>query len=291
MRHNLLYNAVYAAGRFTGLFSECMRRRSPPGKTIMSYESQMNEISKPEFDVQKVAMARPLAWLRLGWQDLSHHRGASIAHGLLVTGLGVVILTFAATHVYLMAVAISGFLLVGPIMATGLCELSRRRARNESAGFDDSLDALGRNRTALWHFAVTLLGFSLLWFMLSGLILHALFGPITPSLGYVIWGGLFEVLTPQQIMLYIAVGGILACLVFILSVVSVPAIIDRPVTASTAMRMSMRAFATNLPAMLVWAALIVALTAVGFLTFLLGLIVIYPLLGHATWYAYRELIQ
>ncbi len=257
----------------------------------MTTESRLYDFSEPSFRVHKVEMARPFAWVRSGWQDLNHHRGASIAHGLLVTGLGLAILMFATTHVYFMAAAISGFLLVGPIMATGLYELSRRRARGEPAGFDESLDALGHNRPALWHFAVALLGLSLIWFVVSALILQGLLGQTAPTLAETVWGDLFTALTPLQIMFYIAVGGVLACLVFVLSVVSVPAIIDRPITASTAVRMSAQACAANWPAMLVWAALIVAFTAVGFLTFLLGMVVIYPLLGHATWYAYQDLIE
>lgn len=257
----------------------------------MSAESRVDDIPDPQFHVCRVEITSPLTWIHSGWEDLKHHRGASVAHGLLVTGLGLVILLVATTHVYFMAAAISGFLLIGPVMATGLCELSRRRARGEPAGFDESLDALGRNRTALWQFASALVGFSLLWFIGSALILQLLFEQAAPSFRETLWGDLLIAMTPLQIMLYIAAGGILACVAFVLSVVSVPAIIDRPISASTAMRMSVRAFTVNWPAMLLWAALIVALTAVGFMTFLLGMIIIYPLLGHATWYAYRDLIQ
>ncbi|MDZ7736525.1 MAG: DUF2189 domain-containing protein [Gammaproteobacteria bacterium] len=257
----------------------------------MSAESQVDDIPDPQFHVCRVEMTRPLAWIRSGWEDLNHHRGASVAHGLLVTGLGFIILLFATTHIYFMAAAISGFLLVGPVMATGLCELSRRRARGESEGFDESLDALDRNRTALWQFASALVGFSLLWFIGSALILQLSLGQAAPRLSETVWGDLLAALTPLQIPFYLGIGGVLACLVFVLSVVSVPAIIDRSITASTAMRMSMHAFAANWQAMLVWGALIVSLTAIGFLTFLLGLIIIYPLLGHGTWYAYRDLIE
>jgi len=257
----------------------------------MSAESQVYDFSDPHYQARKVEATRPLTWLRSGWDDLNHHRGASIVHGLLVTGLGFVILLFATTHIYFMAAAISGFLLIGPVMATGLCELSRRRARGESEGFDESLDALARHRAPLWQFGGTLLGISLLWFVASVLILQAMLGQAAPSLAETVWGDLFIALTLGQTVFYLAAGGILALLVFYVSVVSVPAIIDRSITATAAMRMSMRVFSANLPAMAVWGALIVGLTAIGFLTFLLGLIVIYPLLGHATWYAYRDLIE
>ncbi len=257
----------------------------------MSVQSQVDGIEEPQFQIRTVDALRPLAWIRAGWADFAQHKAASIAYGLLITGLGLVIMMFATTHIYLMAAAISGFLLIGPIMATGLCELSRRCQRGESVGFDESLDALSRSGTALWHFAASLLGISLLWFVLSALVLQTVADQPVPAFNTALWGNLLTMLSPQQLLLYTAVGGVLAVLVFLVSVVSIPAIIDRPISATTAMRTSLHTVVANIPAMLVWAALIVALTAIGFATLLLGMIIIYPLLGHATWHAYRELVQ
>ena len=89
---------------------------------------------------------------------------------------------------------------------------------------------------------------------------------------------------------YVASGAVLAVMVFAVSVVSVPLIIDRHASASDAIRTSLRATFANLPAMLVWAGLIVGLTAIGFLTLLVGMVIVAPLLGYATWHAYRDLI-
>lgn len=245
------------------------------------------------WQVRRLTLERPTAWLRLGWQDLCRHPGPSLAHGVLVTAMGWVVLALASTHLYLVAAAVSGFLLVGPILATGLCELSRRDDRGELADFDDSLDALGRNPAALWQFAFVLLGFSLLWFSLSGLILHAMIGVGTPTLGEITWGTIVAMGQPQAFGFYLGTGAILAFLVFILSVVAVPAIIDDRISISaiTAMHMSLQAVLLNLPLMLIWAGLIVVLTAMAYLTLLVGMIGIYPLLGHATWHAYRELVE
>jgi len=86
-------------------------------------------------------------------------------------------------------------------------------------------------------------------------------------------------------------GAVLALVVFALSVVTVPLVIDRDVSSRVAMRASLRAVARNPLAMLLWAALIVGLTALGFATLLAGMIVVIPLLGHATWHAYRDLVE
>lgn len=257
----------------------------------MSAEANVYETAVEPFQVRTVGPSRPLTWVRKGWDDLDRIGGASVGHGLLVTGLGLVILLLASTHPYLMAAAISGFLLVGPVMATGLCELSRRRAAGEPTTFDGSLDALPRHTPALMRFAALLVAITASWFLVSALVLEAVFRGAVPTVSEAQWGGFLEMATPLQIALYIVAGGILACLVFVVSVVAVPAIIDRHISALEAMRLSARVVIANPKAMLVWAGLIVALIAAGFGTFLLGMVLLYPLLGHATWHAYRDLVH
>ncbi|MDT8310218.1 MAG: DUF2189 domain-containing protein [Methylophaga sp.] len=257
----------------------------------MSIKSHGSSENHTRFQVRSVTLSRPFYWIRKGCQDLWYYPGSSIAYGVIVTALGLIVLLSASSHIYLIAAAVSGFLLVGPIMASGLCELSRLQERGEPVSFDNSLDVLGRNKTSLIRFAAILLGFSVFWFILSGLVLFAVIGNIAPSINETLWGGFLDLVTPLQLVLYIIVGGTLACIVFVLSVVSVPAIIDSPVTAMDSMLLSIRVVAANLPAMIIWAGLIVVLTAVGFVTCLLGMIVVYPLLGHATWYAYRDLVK
>jgi uncharacterized membrane protein len=190
---------------------------------------------------------------------------------------------------YLTAAAVTGYLLVGPVMTTGLCELARRREAGEPIGFDESLQALTRNSEGLLHFGGILALIALLWFVLSGILLESMLSGSVPSLAVALWGGA-SMLTPSQVFGYVVCGGILAAIVFALSVVTVPLIIDRHASASDAMRASLRVTFANFPAMLVWAGLIVVLTAIGFLTLLIGMVVVAPLLGYATWHAYRDLI-
>jgi uncharacterized membrane protein len=87
------------------------------------------------------------------------------------------------------------------------------------------------------------------------------------------------------------VGGVFAAAVFVISAISIPMLLDRNGDVYTAMATSFLAVTRNIPAMLLWAGLIVVLAAIGFATLLFGLIVIFPILGHATWHAYRELTQ
>jgi uncharacterized membrane protein len=139
--------------------------------------------------------------------------------------------------------------------------------------------------------AETLALLALIWFALSGSLYLGLIGSIAPSVESSMWGDFMQHVNNSQLIAYGAVGLVLAAVVFTLSVVTIPMIVERHVDASTAMRMSLKVTLRDLPAMLVWAGLIAGLVAIGFATSLLGLIVIFPLLGHATWRAYKELVE
>jgi uncharacterized membrane protein len=242
------------------------------------------------YPVRTVPLTRPFIWLRDGWDDLLHHRGASLAYGVLVSVLGALILAYGR-HPFFIAAVCAGFLLVGPLLTAGLCELSRRRDVGEVADFHSSLTPLRRNRGSLLGVAETLAMLALIWFALSGALYLGLVGTVAPSVATTLWSEVTQQLTNGQMLTYFGVGLVLSAVVFALSVVTIPMIVERHVDASTAMRMSLRVTLRDLPAMLVWAVLIAGLVLVGFATGLLGMVVIFPLLGHATWRAYRELVE
>jgi uncharacterized membrane protein len=240
-------------------------------------------------EIRRVPATRPLQWLQQGWNDLRAIGKPGIAHGVLISILGAVLLMLGSTHLYFTAAAVTGYLLVGPVMTTGLCELARRRDARESLTFDDSLQGLQRNSEGLTHFGAVLAVVALLWFSLSAVLLQSVFNATTPSLAVVLWGGA-GTFSVRQLLGYVACGAVLAAFVFAVSVVAVPLMIDRHASASEAIRASVRATMANLPAMLLWAGLIVVLTALGFVTLLIGMVLVAPLLGYATWHAYRDLI-
>jgi uncharacterized membrane protein len=242
-----------------------------------------------QLEIRRVPLRRPLQWLGSGWQDVKQIGFAGLAHGALIAILGGVLLMLGSTHFYLTAAAITGYLLVGPIMTTGLCELARRREAREPLGFDESLQALTRNPDGLLHFGGVLALIALVWFALSAVLLQSVLSASAPSLAVALWGGSADI-GARQMLGYVACGAVLAAIVFSVSVVTVPLLIDRHARAADAIRTSLRAAGANLPAMLLWAALIVVVTAVGFVTLLVGMVVVAPLLGYATWHAYRDLI-
>lgn len=241
--------------------------------------------------VRHVPVLRPFTWLREGWDDMRSVGAPSIGHGALIAMLGAVLLAFGSSHSYFLAAAVSGYLLIGPIMATGLCELSRRRMAHESLTFNESLQPISRNPHAFIRFGTVLAAIVIVWCVVSEVMLRTILHTPGPSLDVALWDGIATGANRTQILGYIGSGAVLAAIVFTLSVVAVPMMIDKNASASEAMIASARVMLRNLPAMLMWGALIVALTAIGFLTMLIGMIVLAPLLGHATWHAYRDLIE
>jgi uncharacterized membrane protein len=122
-------------------------------------------------------------------------------------------------------------------------------------------------------------------------MLGAVFHIAAPDISETMYRGFLESTNRSQVLAYVAVGGVLATAVFAVSVVAIPLIIDRHATAGQAMRASVKVVFSNIPAMIVWSALILILTIVGYAPLLGGLLYVVPLLGHATWHAYKDLIR
>jgi uncharacterized membrane protein len=122
-------------------------------------------------------------------------------------------------------------------------------------------------------------------------LLGTVFHVTAPDIGETLYRGFLDATNRSQVIAYIVVGGILATGVFAVSVVAIPLMVDRHATAAEAMRASVNAVLHNIPAMIVWSALILVLTIIGYAPLLAGLLVIAPLLGHATWHAYKDLIR
>ena len=242
-------------------------------------------------EVARVPLFRPLSWLKRGWLDMRKHWGASLGYGGLIVAMGWTLLIFCGTHPYFIAAAISGFLLVGPLMSAGLCEMSRRYSLGQTASFDDSLEGFARNTTALFEFGLILAICAVVWFGVSALMLGTVFHIAAPDMRETLYRGFIDTANRSQVLAYIAVGGALAVGVFTASVVAIPLIIDRHATAAQAMRASVSAVLANIPAMILWSGLILILTVIGYAPLLGGLLLIAPLLGHATWHAYKDLIR
>jgi len=214
----------------------------------------------------------------------------SLTYGLAVflVSLAIVAGLFALRIDYILFPAMAGFMVVGPLLAVGLYEKSRRIAEGARVALTDMIFVKVRSGSQILFTGLLLCLLMLLW-MRAAVLLYALFFGLRPFPGF---DGIVGVLlgTPVGWTLLVVgglVGALFAAFSFAISVFSVPMLLEERTDALTAMGTSMALVWNNLPVMLGWGALVVALFLASLATGLLGLIVIFPLLGHSTWHVYR----
>jgi uncharacterized membrane protein len=251
-------------------------------------------IGEPAPRIRKVELDRPWTWLAAGWRDLMRAPAVGLAYGVLFALIGWAV-TFGlwwAELIYLILPLTAGFLIMGPILAVGLYEVSRRHERGQSASLGDALAAYRVNPSQIAFMGVTLLLLFFAWIRIAVMIFYLFFGLTPPSPADFVGQVFFSAGSLPFLVVGTAAGALLAALAFALSAVSIPLLLDREdAHVVTAIGASFKAIADNPATMAFWAVLIVLFAGAGLVTFYLGLIVTLPLIGHATWHAYRDLVE
>ncbi|MBD9372692.1 DUF2189 domain-containing protein [Rhizobium sp. ARZ01] len=233
-----------------------------------------------------------LTWLADGWRDLWTVPLPSLLYGLGVAVVSIIIVggLYSIGYDYALFPALAGFFVVGPALAAGLYEKSRRL----EVGLPVSLATMIRPKPGtgqhVMFVGAVLCGLMLLW-MRAAVILYALFAGWQPFQGLdhiipMLFG------TPMGWALLLVgtvVGALFAAFAFAISVFGVPMVVDKDVDAFTAMGTSISLAWNNLPVMLAWGFIVMILTVLSLLTGMLGFIITFPLLGHATWHAYQAI--
>lgn len=238
-----------------------------------------------------VDAARPFRWLYLGGHDLLKSWPVSLGLGILFTFAGRYLVDWAWLRPYLGMVLTTGFLLVSPFLAIGFYAMSRRVEHNHRLPWSLIFSGIRRNAVSIGLYAV-LLAFALsVWERLSAIIIGLfLFNGVIES-GYFSLRVLFS---PEHIgfdLVYTLFGAALAGCVFILSVVTLPMLMTHRIDTVTAIMINIRVVRENPIAMLVWAGIIATLGVIGIASSLYAFVIIFPLLGHATWHAYRDMVK
>jgi uncharacterized membrane protein len=251
--------------------------------------------------VRSISPDRPFVWLVLAWRDMAHAGWISFAHGLVLALLGAAIVAVAHNRFWLLSGALSGFLVVAPVLATSLYALSRALERGEQADYrvvlktwlnwqGSHFNKWGNDYWCMVQFGALLALAATGWVLTSAALITLLAPvPIQTPLDFVHHvvlareGWLFE--------LWLAMGGLMAAPMFASSVVAMPLLLDRRVTLLQAVLTSWQAVLANPVTMAVWSALIMGFTLLGLGSLLLGLIAVIPMLGHASWHAYRDLVD
>ena len=258
----------------------------------------MNETTQPAGDeppkpfprIRSVGFDAPWRWLKAGARDLRRAGWTSLFYGICFALAGWLML-FVFAHAYaLFAGLATGFLLLGPCLSMGLYDISRHLERGETPRLGASRIPWGSTLGNIGVFAAVLAVILLIWARASMVIFAVSYYGGLPTFADVVRAVLgFE--QPVFALIYFAVGGLFALLVFAISVVAMPLMLERDTDAVTAAIASLVACGRNPGPLLLWAACIAALTAAGFATVFVGLVLVTPLIGHASWHAFRDLVE
>ncbi len=251
-------------------------------------------------DVRDVSFHRPLVWLQKGWADLHHTPSLSLLHGFVVAVLGYVIAVIAHDKFWLLAGAVSGFLVIAPLLATSLYAMSCAIEKNRPVNFDLLTRIWTQWQLQLRHqpdsywslirFGLLLAAAATGWVLTSSALI-TLFSPspVRAPVDFI----RYVVLDREHYVfeIWLCLGGMMAAPVFASSVITLPLLLDRRIGVLQAVLTSWKAVLRNPATMATWSCLIMGLWTVGVLSVFLGLIFILPWLGHASWHAYRDLVD
>lgn len=241
--------------------------------------------------VRVVSMEKPWEWLAAGWKDLWRAPAVSVPYGLLFVVMGYALVYLAANQFQYALALTTGFLLAGPFLAMGLYDISRRLEAGEPPSLRLALTTWRHNTLPILLFGLLISLLMIVWARLSAL----LFGVIVASGNLTLDSSATELFFSGSgltfLTVFTLVGAVIAAIVFTISVVSIPMMLDRKIDFIMAVLTSVAAVRVNTITMVTWAALIVVFTGIGLATFYIGLAIAMPLIGHASWHAYRDLVE
>ncbi len=251
----------------------------------------MADMTTSDTSSSSLTMDAPWRWLGAGFRDLLKAPHLSLGYGILVIGggAGLIYLLWKTGYASLIPVVFGCFAIFGPLLAVGLYEMSRRIEAGEPPRLFPVKFAGPRSPMQLAYIGFFLMFAALVWMRLA-MLLYALFSngnyiPIDQFMSFAISTG------PGLGMTFVGtlVGGFIAFAIYLLTVVSVPMLMNERTDFFSAIGVGLKAVNQNFGAMLLWAWLIAVITAAGVATFFVGLAIAFPLLGHASWHAYRDI--
>lgn len=262
---------------------------SPPAAGASAVDAANGAKSFAVPQARRVAFGAPFAWLARGWADMRATRFVGAFYGAMFALMGLAITTIYAAKWQLTMGLTAGFFLVGPFICCGIYWLSRQRARGEAVSLVQSLTCWRRNPGGVGFFAAIVTFAMIVWARVS-VVIFALFSTRDfPTLQGVL-KQIFAFTNLPFVGVWFGVGFVFASLVFAISVVSAPLMLDRNTDTMVSIFASVRALWMNPGPLYLWATLIVAIIGASLVFGMFALVLTAPLVGHATWHAYRDLI-
>lgn len=261
--------------------------------SMRSFEAQFAGEVVPGIGVRRVPFDQPWEWLAAGWRDMWTYPGVSLTYGAIfaaIAGLMLWGMTLSGAQSIILAL-FGGFMIVGPLFSVGLYEISRDIEMGRPVTLGSTIARSMKPEGQLWFMGLVLFLIFMVWMQVAFLLFMLFTGakafpPPSEFLHMILF-------TPHGLGLLLVgtlVGAALSVVTFAVAAVSVPLLLVKDVDVVTAMRVSIRAVMENPRPMLLWAGLIAGFMVLGGVTLFIGLVLAFPLVGHATWHAFEDLV-
>lgn len=271
-----------------------------PGPTAGKYTRPAHHDDMPYWfggtappTVRQVSVDDTARWLMRGWSDLAAAPVVSLSYGAVFV-VAAYLIVFGLTQMDMTSLILpltAGFMLVGPLAAVGLYEVSRRHAARQPVSLGAAFTAFGRYSGQLLVIGLALMLTLMLWVVTAMYIFAIFYNGAPPNLDTFVSDILIAPQAPLFLLVGTVAGGILAAIVFAIGAISLPMVVDRDVSPVHAMATSVVAVRRNWKVMIGWAAMIVLITVSGMVLFFVGLAIALPLVGHASWHAYKAMVE
>ena len=261
--------------------------------TIVNMDNEYTGSTRwPDLVVNKISLTEPFVWLKKGWDDFLKVKSYSLRYAAFFVFISclITVTTLMTGNHFLLIFLFAGFFLVAPSIGIGLYQMSAFLEKNEPLKKCNAWEAFKQNQGQI---SMVTGGFFIilqLWVSMNFVLFALLYNGISPPLDNFFSNLYFSQEGKYFAIASVSLGFLFALTAFSISAITVPMLIDKKVDGFTAIRLSIKSVLNNFKAMMLWAFLIVAIVGFGLITFYIGLLIALPVIGHASWHAYKSLV-